>query len=288
MIYKVKMAEIITSPKGHQFFSLTLNNDIIAKKIFPFRSKRINDELYNLYCKHNGISFIVGKYIYLNVENNQYGYVFDSIDCFDIISEFENRISSYKTPFRFYREFYDLLNRRNRRIEADGTLRLNFPYEKFGFNKEGVCYQIDHKDILSSLIETLECYKSPFRMDVHFNIYEILKEKKYGTIKKDIIELPSPYTNYEVNKYGLCYLKSENLYGFVDFDNISVIYDVIEKRDMCSSSDVIKNYSLYKDHIFYSYERTKRYSSKVTSRSSGILLRVGDLITKEYYDLALK
>lgn len=288
MIYKVTKAEIIKSQKGDKFFSLTLNNSITVRKIFPFRSKSKYDDLYNLYCKNKGISFLIGKYIYVDIEKNQYGYTFNRIDCFDIIGDFENRISSYKTPFRFYSEFYDLLKKGNRRIDTNGTLRLKFPYEQFGINKNGICYQIDHNDILSSFIEKLENYKAPFRMDIHFNIYEILKEKKYGKIKEDIIQLPSPYNKYEVNKHGLCYFKSENLYGFVDLDNISLIYDAIQKRDLCSSSDNVIIYSLYKEYISYSSTKTKRYSSKVTSRSNGVLLRVGDLISKEYYDLALK
>lgn len=289
MIYKVTKAEVIKSSKGHEFFCLTLNNSITVKKIFPFRNKKQHDDLYQLYCQNNGIDFLVGKYIYTYIENTQYGYTFDRIDCFDIIDSFKNLISSYETPFSFYSGFYDLLKRtNNRKIQTNGTLRLNFPYDNLGINKDGICYQLDHKDILNSFIEKLDNYKAPFRMNVHFNIYDILKEKKYGRIRENIIKLPHPYTKYEVNEHGLCYLKSENLYGFVDFDNISLIYNALRKMELGSTSNTVKTYELYKGHISYSYTSTKRYSSKVTGHSSGILLRIGDLISKKHYDLALK
>lgn len=288
MIYKVTKAEIIKSPKGHEFFSLKLNNSITAKKIFPFRSKSKYDELYNLYLKNKGIDFIVGKYIYANIEKNQYGYVFDRIDCFDIVGEFENLVSSYKSPFSFYKEFYELLKKGNREIETDGTLRLKYPNDHLGINKDGICFQIDHEDIISSFIEKIKTYNSPFRMEMKFNIYNILREKKYGSHKNDIISLPSPYSDYEVNKYGLCYLKCENLYGFVDENNIIVIYNTIYKNKQHPNPDKIDSYSLKKFSIEYSSTNTKRYSSKITSRHNSTVLKIGDLISKEHYELALK
>lgn len=148
-IYKVTDASVGRTKNGYKIYKLQLNGAILATKLFPLRKlDQKYNTLFNKYKENNdSLDFLVGKYISILLEKTQYGFEFSSIVSFDALTEFKDLLdSSNGKAFSTRINMYEFLEGRNYTANADGSLILKPPYDKFCLSKNNVCYPNDLKD----------------------------------------------------------------------------------------------------------------------------------------------
>jgi hypothetical protein len=154
--FKITGTKITTSKRGYTIYNLQLNNRIWATKLAPVRKiDEHSDFLYLLCKKENGsINSLVGKYIFAEIVNTQYGYQIELISSFDIITEFQKLLDDNKgVAFSTQLPIYDFLNDRGCTVEPDCSIRLKSPYDYYHILKKygsTVCFKkTTEKNILN-------------------------------------------------------------------------------------------------------------------------------------------
>lgn len=151
-VYKVTVAHIRKTKRGFEIYELHLNNTIIATSFIPFRAKFRNcSELYKLYAENkNCLGFLIGKYIYLELYQSEYGDQFHDIDSFDVLKDFKNKLDSLEgTAFTTHIPIYDFLSNMQGPIESDGIIKVTSNFGDMQLSKIGgynVCCQYDVSD----------------------------------------------------------------------------------------------------------------------------------------------
>ncbi len=147
-IFKVTAATIGETKRGYKVFKLQLNNSIWATKLFPLRKlDRKYDKLYQMYLKHDSISFLAGSYISVSLNQSEYGYQFSSIGSFNAVQEFKDLLDGSKgKAFSTNMDMYEFLKIINHPVNKDGSITLKAPYDGFKLTKNNVCYPNNLKD----------------------------------------------------------------------------------------------------------------------------------------------
>lgn len=148
-IYKVTDASVGATKNGYKIYKLKLNNTILATKLFPLRERDHKyDELFKRYSENNdSLGFLVGKYISIWLKNTKYGFEFISIDSFDAIQDFKDLLdNSNGKAFSTRINMHEFLKGRNCNVNADGSLILKAPYDKFNLSENNICYPNDLKE----------------------------------------------------------------------------------------------------------------------------------------------
>ncbi len=176
-IYKVTSASVGKTKRGYEVFKLQLNNSIWATKLFPLRKfDRENDELYHLYNENNGLEFLNGKYVSLTINQSQYGYQFSYIISFDVLKDFKKAIDSSKgNAFTTELPIFDFLSSRQRKIEADGSIKINSDFGDMRVLKSDfvdICYQFDTSNERLNLTNIDQIFEK-FYKDVSLPAYSI-------------------------------------------------------------------------------------------------------------------
>lgn len=147
-IFKVTAATTGETKRGYKVFKLQLNNSIWATKLFPLRKlDRKYDKLYQMYLEHDSISFLVGSYISVSLNQSEYGYQFSSIGSFDAVQEFKDLLDGSKGKAFFTRmDMYEFLKIKNYPVNKDVSITLKAPYDGFNLTENNVCYPNNLKD----------------------------------------------------------------------------------------------------------------------------------------------
>lgn len=148
-VYKVTDASVGTTKSGYKIYKLQLNGSILATKLFSLRElDRKRNTLFNKYKENNdSLDFLVGKYISIYLEKTQYGFEFFSIDSFDVLTDFKDLLNRFNgKAFSTTINMYEFLKERKYTSNADGSLILKPPYDKFCLSECNVCYPRDLKD----------------------------------------------------------------------------------------------------------------------------------------------
>lgn len=144
-IYKVTNTKITKSKNGYTIFNLELNNKIWASKLAPVRKiDKLIDKLYQLYKNENSLNSLIGKFITISLEKDNYGIKFSYISHYDSLVEFKELLDkSEKKAFSTDIPIYNFLKSQNYPINTDSSITLKSPYNYFNImNKNGltICY----------------------------------------------------------------------------------------------------------------------------------------------------
>jgi len=79
---------------------------------------------------NESISFLIGKYIYLELKKNDYGYEIGEISNFDVVTAFSDALIACEgRPFETELYVYELLVKTGRPVEANGSIKLKTNFE---------------------------------------------------------------------------------------------------------------------------------------------------------------
>lgn len=125
-----------------------------------------------------------------------------------------------------------------------------------------------------------------------YDMYSFLKKRNYTINQDDSITLKPPYDRYNILGAGGATLCIPNNLGesHVDLNNIKIIYENFYKgKDPNPSNlDVESEYGLGLNSIYCSSKKYHKNLSKVISRHTSDVLRVGDLIQEEHIEFLKK
>lgn len=144
-IYKVTNTKITNSKNGYTIFNLELNNKIWATKLAPVRKldKKYN-KLYQMYETEQSLDSLIGKFITVSLEKDNYGIKFSHISNYDSLDKFKELLDkSEKKAFSTNIPIYNFLKSQNYPINVDGSITLKNPYDYFNImdkNGSTICY----------------------------------------------------------------------------------------------------------------------------------------------------
>jgi len=144
-IYKITDTKITKSKNGYTIFNLELNNKIWASKLAPIRTRdKKYNKLYQIYEKEQSLNSLIGKFITISLERDNYGVNFSSISHYDSLEKFKELLDkSEKKAFSTDIQIYNFLKAQNYPINTDGSITLKIPYDYFNIKDENgtiICY----------------------------------------------------------------------------------------------------------------------------------------------------
>lgn len=120
----------------------------------------------------------------------------------------------------------------------------------------------------------------------HLPIYKFLVRKNYPQFD-GLIRLRGEYKNLVVDEQNMCFSyegideKNLNSNKFLTRDNIQKIFQKFYKNKHDSDPDIFDSYICYKRHIVYSYSKADRHTTRIQSRGSHVVLKIGDSLSSE-------
>jgi len=144
-IYKVTNTKITKSKNGYTIFNLELNSKIWASKLAPIRNRdKKYDKLYQLYENEQSLNSLIGKFVTISLEKDNYGVKFDYLSNYDSLKEFKDLLDkSEKKAFSTDIPIYNFLKAQKYPINTDGSITLKSPYSYFNIKDNNgitICY----------------------------------------------------------------------------------------------------------------------------------------------------
>ncbi len=144
-IYKITNTKITKSKNGYTIFNLELNSKIWASKLAPVRKlDKKYDKLYQIYEKELSLNSLIGKFVTISLEKDNYGIKFNHISHYNSLEDFKKLLDeSGKKAFSTDIPIYNFLKSLKYPINIDGSITLKNPYAYFNIvDKDGltICY----------------------------------------------------------------------------------------------------------------------------------------------------
>ncbi len=179
-VFKVTAAIVSETKRGYKVFKLQLNKEIWVTKLLPLNEKdKDRDGLYQYYVRNESISFLVGRYIEILFGHSDYGYEFYSILSFDVIKDFKVLLdNSNGKAFSTRMDMYSFLVSKNYHINADSSITLNPPYEKFDLSKKNICYPNYLSDDVLNM-KNIEFIFNSFYKNLSIETNDLDRDEKY-------------------------------------------------------------------------------------------------------------
>ncbi|UPQ83629.1 hypothetical protein M0M42_04260 [Pseudomonas knackmussii] len=142
-------AERISNPKGYIKFSLQLDGTVWASKLAPLKDyEKRNDAIYQFFISNGSqLSSLVGKYVYLILEETEYGLSIKHAMSLDILKDFKILLVKHEgAAFETRLPIYEFLKSTSRPLNEDGSITLNEPYRNLDINLSAgntICYRND-------------------------------------------------------------------------------------------------------------------------------------------------
>ena len=137
-IYKVTNTKITTSKNGYTIFNLELNYKVWASMLAPIRkSEQMFNRFYKIYKTEQSLDSLIGKFLTILLEYDNYGIKIKKIEYFDSLLCFKELLDkSNNKAFTTDIPVYHFLMSQKYHINSDGSITLKKPYNHFNIIKQ--------------------------------------------------------------------------------------------------------------------------------------------------------
>jgi len=94
-IYKITNTKITESKNGYTIFNLEFNNKIWGSKLAPIRKlEKKYSKLYQIYEKEQSLNSLIGKFVTISLERDNYGIKFNHISHYNSLEDFKELLDN--------------------------------------------------------------------------------------------------------------------------------------------------------------------------------------------------